>query len=633
MFLITIITLLGRVIARLPESIVQNMCRVGGFLTFHLHRPRRRTILSNLHHAFPEESDEWRRRVALESLQRFFETIFFVIAAPNFSEERFRQFVTLSDEFQRVGDIVLKQNRGGVAILPHFALTEAIAPLPLLAPDLPPVGVVYRPFGKPHIDDWLSENRSRFGVFMFSRDEGFNPALSFIRNGGWVMVLFDQNAGEKGALITMFDRLASATTLPGLMVRKFQVPAVVVYSHRTSFWRASIRAEILDCAKDELNVTTASHRWLERYLSESEDQCANWLWAHNRWRFQKDHSKQLCISHRKSFLGSENGNGSRLSRRTRLWIRMPNQFADAVMALPFLTAIRESRKDLELTLIAQRPMGSFLRNTNLAENVITIPSGISLPDHLYFFRGLGNLHPDIYVILGNSKLADLEAWFTGCPNRFGILKNGKSLSFLSHGWKIPSDLDESETHQTTVWTRFLEDLGLQVKPQFSPLDGGPLPTPESKKVGLICGGTNRPEIRWPVENWRSIIRGLLLFSPDIEFVLYGSNSDRRITTEVAEGFPEENVIDRSGETEFDWLTKELKSCRFVVSGDTGAMHFANAIGVSVVAIYGPTNPAHRGPVFEPPKEIFAPEDSPSNGHHTTEEIAPEAVFARLEAML
>lgn len=312
---------------------------------------------------------------------------------------------------------------------------------------------------------------------------------------------------------------------------------------------------------------------------------------------------------------------------------MPNQFSDAVMALPFLAAIRESRKDTELTLVAPKAMGAFLRRTNLVENVVTIPIQTSLPDHLYFFWCLKDMHPDIYVLLGNSSLTEMEAWFTGCPNRFGILRNGRSLNLLSHAWRIPSDLDVLDTHQTAIWNRFLEDLGLQVEPEFSPLSGDLHPNPETKRIGLICGGTNRPEIRWPVEHWRSLVRGYLLMSPDTEFILYGSNSDRKITAEVAEGFPEENVIDRAGETDIDWLTGEFRSCRVVISGDTGALHFANAMGASVMAIYGPTNPNFRGPIYNAPREILAPQDSPPKGGHTTKEIAPEPVLARLEAIL
>ncbi|AWT60417.1 MAG: ADP-heptose--LPS heptosyltransferase 2 [Candidatus Moanabacter tarae] len=633
MILLLTIKCAGWLIAHLPESIVAYLCQGAGFLTLHLHRPRRQTILSNLHHAFPKRSEEWRRRIASESLRRFFETVFFSLASPYFSDKRYRQMVTLSEESRQIITPILNQNRGGVAILPHFALAEATALFPLLVPEIPPVGVVYRPFGKPLLDKWLTQNRSRFGAAMLPRNKGFNTALALIRDGGWIMVLFDQNAGEKGALITMFDRVASATTLPGLMVRKFQVPAVILFPERTAFWRATIITRILECEKDEASVTTASHRWLEHYLAENDDHCANWLWAHNRWKFQQHPSKQLCITHRKSFLFLDNKNERQISRNTRLWVRIPNQFPDALMVLPFLKAIRKSRDDVELTLIAPETMSTFLRRTNLAEDVLPIPIQPRLSKRLHFFWRLRDMYPDIYILFDNSSLTETEAWLTGCPNRFGILRNGKSLSLLSHPWEIPNDLEVSNTHQTTIWTRFLEELGLQVDPDFSPLNDNFHQNPEANRIGLICGGTSPLGIRWPIEHWRSLVKAYLLMVPDTEFILYGSNSDRKITTKVAEGFAEKNVIDRAGKTNLSWLTSEFKSCRIVIGGDTGGLHFANFIGARVMAIYGPTNPNARGPIFNAPREIIVPKNSSGKSGHATEEITPQMVFNRLEAIL
>lgn len=39
----------------------------------------------------------------------------------------------------------------------------------------------------------------------------------------------------------------------------------------------------------------------------------------------------------------------------------------------------------------------------------------------------------------------------------------------------------------------------------------------------------------------------------------------------------------------------LKSCRVLVSGDTGPAHMAVAVGTPVIGLYGPTNPRRSGP--------------------------------------
>jgi heptosyltransferase I len=39
----------------------------------------------------------------------------------------------------------------------------------------------------------------------------------------------------------------------------------------------------------------------------------------------------------------------------------------------------------------------------------------------------------------------------------------------------------------------------------------------------------------------------------------------------------------------------LRRCRLMISGDTGPLHLAAALGTAVVGLYGPTDPARNGP--------------------------------------
>ena len=48
-------------------------------------------------------------------------------------------------------------------------------------------------------------------------------------------------------------------------------------------------------------------------------------------------------------------------------------------------------------------------------------------------------------------------------------------------------------------------------------------------------------------------------------------------------------------TSFRGMIPYVRGARLFVSGDTGPMHLASALGVPVVAIFGPTDPARNGP--------------------------------------
>jgi len=50
-----------------------------------------------------------------------------------------------------------------------------------------------------------------------------------------------------------------------------------------------------------------------------------------------------------------------------------------------------------------------------------------------------------------------------------------------------------------------------------------------------------------------------------------------------------------GATDLPLLAGVLVACRAVVSNDSGAMHFAAALGVRVTAVFGPTDERVTGP--------------------------------------
>ncbi|MEM8550563.1 MAG: hypothetical protein AAGF10_07210, partial [Verrucomicrobiota bacterium] len=82
---------LGRLFAVLPLSFAETFCKVIGDLIFFCLRKKRRALLSNLHHAFPEKPDGWHERIGRMSCRRTVELGLYVLASPAFSPQRLRQ--------------------------------------------------------------------------------------------------------------------------------------------------------------------------------------------------------------------------------------------------------------------------------------------------------------------------------------------------------------------------------------------------------------------------------------------------------------------------------------------------------------------------------------------------------------
>ncbi|MBI5768244.1 MAG: hypothetical protein HZA93_10645 [Verrucomicrobia bacterium] len=617
----------GWLTAHAPEPLLRAASVVLGDAVYFAVRRRRRLVLSNLHHAFPEKPAVWHHAIARASCRRLIETALLSLATPFLTETRLRRMISASPELLAC----FAEHRAAPAATlicsPHIAYWEAQTSMALVVPgEFPEFGTIFRPLDNPGADAFVKRSRERFGMTLLSRKEGFAEALKILRRRGFIGVLFDQNAGLQGALTTLFDRVCSTTELPGLMAEKFDARVYGIFPRRLAFWRVEIGVQRITGATTSEAVTIGLNRWLETLLRGDDNLCASWLWVHDRWRNQDIPEKRLRLEAKRNLLAAESAatgipaHGPVLPRRTRVWIRLPNWLGDVVMALPLLRAIRASRPDAEITLVARKQFLPLLADWAVADRLHALPpQGAGY--FLHFWK-LRSEYPDVWLLFTNSTRGDLEARLAGCRQRFGILRPGKSRPLLSHSYRVPPDFNESQHHQLELWDDFLRHFGLAAaldRAPITPLPASHLSPPTS--IGLICGSENTPEKRWPVSHWRTLIESF----PAGHFILFGTANDTQITSAVAAGFGS-RVTDLAGQTELIAFAARLRTCRLLVTNDTGGMHLANALGIPLIALFGPTNPTRTGPVFSAPVRVLC------SSTRSLNDLAPGDVAAALREL-
>lgn len=611
--LLFIIHILGRFLSLTPEWALKIITTILGRALYILFISRRRMMISNLHHAFPHKPIKWHKKTALTSIQRTIETGIFVLISQYLSKEEINKRFSVSLELINL----IQEHKANpfpiLALVPHLNLMEAITLMPACnnGIKIPETGVIYRPFFNPSIEKWVKATRERFGIKLLSRKKGFVDSLGILKRNGTVAILFDQNAGHKGTLSLFFNRIASTTDLPHILATKFNPKTIALYTKRTGFMRAQICMEEIPSP-----ITQGMNDWLQGIMTQNENICADWLWLHKRWRTQDEPHLRLQIVEKRSSLPDI------LPRSTRFFIRMPNWLGDVVMTLPLIRAIRASRQDASITLIASPSFIPLLQKLNLAEDFIALPpKGLSYFKYFFQYR---SRFPDTAIQFTNSTRSDIESFIIGAPQRFGIQRPGKKRQLLTHSWKIPSTINESEVHQTHLWETYLKHFGLNAEIDYSPFSNiFPTPKTNIQSIGLICGTENSPEKRWPVESWRELISSLIKEFPDIQITLYGTPRDKVITQAVAKELP---VKDRAGATTLLDFAQALTHSTLIICNDTGGMHLANALGTPTISIFGPTNPIRTGPIFNSYKKIIQPANCPSTGGSAISNIKPTDVF-------
>ena len=268
-------------LARLPEGFARANAAVLGLLLWAL---RRRVVRANLRAAFPGRDEAWVRRIGRLSCRRAAEMGLFSIVSPRLSAEEVRARVTVHASLLTGESRVTADVGGAVLFVPHFTLMEMMTAVTLAAPALGdrPWITLYRPLNQPAADAWVKAARERFGMRLASRREGFGQVMRNVREGGVSCILFDQKI-QSGLRLTFLGRPAAVTNLPGLVAQRHRAAARIFWAERTGFWRCELRTAVLH-QTGAAGLTRESNAWLEARLRSSDEACADWLWAHDRWR-------------------------------------------------------------------------------------------------------------------------------------------------------------------------------------------------------------------------------------------------------------------------------------------------------------------------------------------------------------
>jgi heptosyltransferase III len=109
-----------------------------------------------------------------------------------------------------------------------------------------------------------------------------------------------------------------------------------------------------------------------------------------------------------------------------------------------------------------------------------------------------------------------------------------------------------------------------------------------------CGSDGRPR-EWPLTNYAVLGHWLLKLPGGVELYLSGGPEETDKTRRLRKLLNGE-AVNLGGRVSWQGLVSVVAAMDLVVSGNTGVMHVAAALGKDQVAFHGPTNPALWGPL-------------------------------------
>jgi exopolysaccharide biosynthesis WecB/TagA/CpsF family protein len=297
---------------------------------------------------------------------------------------------------------------------------------------------------------------------------------------------------------------------------------------------------------------------------------------------------------------------------------------DLILTTPALSALRAAQPDAHLTLLTTAHSAPVVTGTGLVDTVITLEQS-ALDRGTAFFRpavlrrllALGRYDTVIYfhhftLRLGTLKFA-LIALASRARRRIG-LENG-------HGWFLTERLPDNgfgARHQAQYWLDLVGLLGAKTQPRPAQVAREPFALPAAaRRVVLHAGsGGYSAARRWSPQAFAAVADALHE-REQAQIILVGSRNDDSAAVQQALRAP---VLNLTGQTTLPQLADVLAQADVFIGADSGVMHLAAAVGVPVVALFGPSNPDAWGP-WNPGGAVTiirsAPECSPCSyvGHH------------------
>jgi len=293
----------------------------------------------------------------------------------------------------------------------------------------------------------------------------------------------------------------------------------------------------------------------------------------------------------------------------RLLVMSPNWLGDAVMALPSIADLRRAWPTAHVVVAARASVAAMFERAPGVDEVLTLTWTGKRGDRPAF---LGDVHRlraaacDTALLLPNSFAAAWVVRRAGVSQRWGY--RGDMRSWLL---TLAADKPRGSLHQGAYYQRLVRELGVANGPLVPVLHAWESDQAAARDllrrhgwdgrrrlVALAPGAAYGTAKQWLPEYFTTLV-GDLVGDDAATCVLVGGQGDAATTASVRASLPpalQPHVIDAAGATTLHGLIGVLSLADVCVSNDSGAMHVAAALGVSVVALFGPTREYETSPL-------------------------------------
>lgn len=290
--------------------------------------------------------------------------------------------------------------------------------------------------------------------------------------------------------------------------------------------------------------------------------------------------------------------------RKRILIVSVNWLGDLLFLTPAIRAIRRAHPNSFIACLAPPRGLELLQGNPHLNEVIPVEETRGPGNLLVWWKRVGRLREgrfDTVFLFHRSFTRALAVRAAGIPERIGhwTWKRGWLLTTAVHPPRPDS------VHKIDLFLRIVEAAG--IRPDGRQYDAGLLPEdraaaerirselglkPKDRVVALHAGANWRLK-RWPPKNFARAADELV-GRYGVKVLFIGGQGDLPLIEGIV-GRMKSRPLIAAGRTTFRQMGALLEQSSLLISNDSGPLHMGLAVGVPVVALFGPTDPKLTGP--------------------------------------
>jgi lipopolysaccharide heptosyltransferase I len=278
---------------------------------------------------------------------------------------------------------------------------------------------------------------------------------------------------------------------------------------------------------------------------------------------------------------------------------------DVVHTIPAAAAIRAALPDARIDWLVERKHRTMVDMVTVVDEVIPIEAR-TIGGWIDAMRRVRQTAYDIALDFQGLMKSAVFARASGAPRVAGFsiwhLREKSARPFYSETSHVADEDGGGATHVIRKNLHLLEVMGIETSAIAFPLASVDSKALDEVRraigdagLALINPGAAWPNKRWPPERFGEVAAFLRDVRGLSSIVLWGPG-EQALAQGVADASSGSARV--APPTEIPDLVALSRAARLIVSGDTGPLHIAAAVGTPAVGLYGPTNPHRNGPWHE-----------------------------------